>query len=78
VPAASLVKKKSSEDANQGAAENRFVLASNAAPYLAMIAGSRRAVRRFVRRGWLDGFDTLVRFWEHTREESAFSWVWRK
>ncbi len=72
-PPESLVKENHAEDANRDAAENRFVLATNSVPYLAMIAGFERAVRRFVRaRGWLDGFDTLVRFWEHTREENAF------
>lgn len=72
-PAESLAKDVGTADANRDAAENRFVLSAKSVPYLAMIAGFERAVRRFVRaRGWLDGFDTLVRFWEHTREENAF------
>jgi hypothetical protein len=72
-PPESLAKVNNAEDSNQDTVASRFVLAASSVPYLAMIAGFERAARRFVRaRGWLDGFDTLVRFWEHTREENAF------
>lgn len=72
-PLQSLAKASGMAKDSHRANENRYVLAYNAVPYLAMIAGFERAVRRFIRaRGWLDGFSTLVRYGEHTREENAF------
>lgn len=53
--------------------EDRYVLIESGMNYLAIVAGYRNAIRGYARaRGWLAGFDTLVRFGEHTREENSF------
>ncbi|MCL4488339.1 MAG: hypothetical protein M1132_01035 [Chloroflexi bacterium] len=53
--------------------EPRFLLAQKGMHYLAMVAGFGNGVRRYAKaRGWADGFDKLLRYWEHTREENAF------
>lgn len=53
--------------------ERRFLLASKGMQYLALVAGFGNGVRRYAKaRGWADGFDKLLRYWEHTREENAF------
>ena len=53
--------------------EKRFLLAAKGMQYLALVAGFGNGVRRYAKaRGWADGFDKLLRYWEHTREENAF------
>lgn len=54
-----------------GRQEKRYLLADHGIRYLAMIAGFETGVRRYARaRGWAEGFDSLLRYWEHTREEN--------
>ncbi len=54
-------------------AEARHLLTETAMRYLALIAGFENGVRRYAKaRGWANGFDTLLRHWEHTREENLF------
>jgi hypothetical protein len=51
----------------------RYLLAPTGQRYLALAAGFGNAVRRYARaRGWGKGFDSLIRHWEHTKEENRF------
>lgn len=54
--------------------EPRFLLAPKGMEYLTMVAGFGNGVRRYAKaRGWAEGFEKLLRCWEHTQEENAFS-----
>lgn len=52
---------------------DQYLVAKTGLHYLALIAGFGNAIQRYARaRGWGKGFETLVKHWEHTREENAF------
>ena len=52
---------------------SRYLLAPRGLHYLALVAGFGNAVHRYARaRGWGEGFDALVRHWEHTKQENKF------
>ncbi|MCL4529052.1 MAG: replication-relaxation family protein [Chloroflexi bacterium] len=51
----------------------RYLPAKDGLAYLAMIAGFGTKVKRYAyARGWANGFEGLVRHWEHTRAENEF------
>jgi hypothetical protein len=51
----------------------RYLPAQDGLAYLAMIAGFGTNVKRYAyARGWANGFEGLVRHWEHTRAENGF------
>ncbi len=53
--------------------QSRYLIAPKGEQYLAQAAGYGNAVKRYTRaRGWGNGFDALVRHWEHTQEENKF------
>lgn len=53
--------------------EDKYLVAEKGLRYLALIAGFGKAVERYSRaRGWGKGFTSLLRHWEHTREENEF------
>jgi DNA-binding PadR family transcriptional regulator len=53
--------------------EERYLIAPRGQQYLAQVAGFGNAVGRYARaRGWGNGFDSLVRHWEHTQAENDF------
>jgi len=52
---------------------DRYVIAQMGQQYLAQVAGFGNAVKRYARaRGWGNGFDSLLRHWEHTQAENEF------
>ena len=53
--------------------EERYLIAPRGQQYLAQVAGFGNAVGRYARaRGWGNGFDSLLRHWEHTQAENDF------
>ncbi len=53
--------------------EERYLIAPLGQQYLAQVAGFGNAVGRYARaRGWGNGFDSLLRHWEHTQAENDF------
>jgi len=51
----------------------RYLLSPKGQKYLALTAGFGNAVQRYAHaRGWGKGFDSLIRHWEHTKEENKF------
>ena len=53
--------------------EGRYLIALRGQQYLAQVAGFGNAVGRYARaRGWGNGFDSLLRHWEHTQAENGF------
>jgi DNA-binding MarR family transcriptional regulator len=54
-------------------AEPHYLLATDGVRYLALISGFGASVKRYMRaRGWGNGFEGLVRHWQHTHEGNAF------
>lgn len=53
--------------------EERYLITPRGQQYLAQVAGFGNAVGRYARaRGWGNGFDSLLRHWEHTQAENDF------
>ena len=53
--------------------EGRYLIALRGQQYLAQVAGFGNAVGRYARaRGWGNGFNSLLRHWEHTQAENGF------
>lgn len=53
--------------------EERYLIAPRGQQYLAQVAGFGNAVGRYARaRGWGNGFDSLLRHWQHTQAENDF------
>jgi len=55
------------------APQSHYLLATDGVRYLALISGFGASVKRYMRaRGWGNGFEGLVRHWQHTHEGNAF------
>lgn len=53
--------------------QGRYLIAEKGQAYLAHAAGYGNAVTRYARaRGWANGFEVLLRHFEHTQEENRF------